>query len=65
MNTKEFFAKMDCEGGPNELANYGLKPTDIDDPEIRDLWQSYLDKHRELEPLSDKLLELMEEHCYS
>jgi hypothetical protein len=41
MNREDFFNKLEWEGGVFELHAYGVRPEDIADPELRELWQKF------------------------
>jgi hypothetical protein len=55
LSVKEFFAKLDWEGGYTDLAYYGLDAKEVTNKQLAALWQEYRDKYAELEALTSKL----------
>ncbi len=46
---EDFFSKMDHEGGYYELFRWGMRPEDIDDVVLRELWNEFMQKAAALE----------------
>lgn len=61
MNKKDFLDKLDWEGGPYELYNYGLDPEDIEDKELRELWKKFTDLMNPASFIADELMRMLEE----
>jgi hypothetical protein len=66
MSAKDFFAKVESEGGTLNALDYGLKYTDLnpDDPEgtnLRTAWQALEDKYQQLRPFLRQVDDLLDD----
>jgi len=55
MTKDEFAGKLDWEGGLYELLSYGLKAEEIEDLELRSIWEGLVMRFDEMELLREKL----------
>lgn len=61
MTLEDFAAKVDWEGGVIDAIDYGLKPEDAPEGELRDLWRQACDLFKQMEPITNRIGELLEE----
>ena len=53
--------KVDSEGGVLEAIEYGIKPEEVPEGELRELWTKACALHAELEPVTERIGKILEE----
>lgn len=54
-------SKVDWEGGVLEAIEYGIKPEEVPEGELRELWTKACALHAELEPVLKQIGKILEE----
>lgn len=60
MTLVDFAAKVEWEGGVIDALDYGLKPEDAPEGELRDPWQQAYDLFQQMEPITDRIGALLD-----
>lgn len=59
MNKQDFANKMDWEGGIYALADYGLKPEDIKDKQLRKLWTQFMEQFEKCDTIACDIMDIL------